>query len=70
MYINHITLAHMTKLRMEADRKAAESERFLHPNEARLDLMVWQERIMDVLESLEAVRENFGPKESSLSDST
>lgn len=69
MYLNHITLAHMAKLRMEADQQAAERERFIHPNESRLDLMVWQERIWDLLESLEAVRKDLDRKESSLQDS-
>lgn len=69
MYLNHITLAHMAKMRMEADQHAAERERFIHPNESRLDLMVWQERIWDLLESLEAVRKDLDRKESSLQDS-
>ena len=69
MYPNHVTLERTTKQRMEEDRKAAENMQFVHPNKIRLDLMIWQERIWDVLESLEAAREDVGRKESSLHDS-
>jgi hypothetical protein len=54
---------------MEEDRKAADSVHFTHPNLARLDLLVWQERVWKVLKSLEAVRVDLDRKESSLQDS-
>lgn len=70
MYPNHNTLLQTAKMRMEEDRRAAESERFIHPNEARLDLLIWQERVWKVLESIEAVRADLDRKSKSLPDST
>jgi hypothetical protein len=69
MYPNHIALERMTKARMEEDRTAAEYTQFVHPSKIRLDLMIWQERIWDLLESLEAVRKDLDRKGSSLQDS-
>jgi hypothetical protein len=69
MYPNHVTLERAIKQRMEEDRKAAENTQFVHPDKIRLDLMIWQERIWDMLESLEAVREDLKRKDSSLQDS-
>lgn len=69
MYLNHITLAHLAKLRMEEDQRAAEKDRFIHPNESRLNLLVWQERVVKILKSLEAMRVDLDRKESSLQDS-
>ena len=69
MYPNHVMLERTTKQRMDEDRKAAENTQFVHPNRIRLDLMIWQERIWDMLDSLEAVREELKRKESSIQDS-
>jgi hypothetical protein len=69
MYPNHNTLLQTAKMRMEEDRRVAENERFIHPNKARLDLMVWQERVWRVLESIDAARD-MNRKKSSLPDST
>ena len=69
MYPNHVTLERTTKRRMEEDRIAAESTQYLHPNQARLNLLTWQERVRKVLEGLEAVRMDLDQKESSVSDS-
>jgi hypothetical protein len=70
MYPNHNTLIQGAKERMEEDQRVAEEERFLHPSKVRLDLMVWQERIWDVLESLDAAKEDMNRKKSTLPDST
>lgn len=69
MYLNHVALAHMTKMRMDADQRRAESAQYLNPTSARLNLMVWRERVRKVLEELEALRVDLDRKESSFSDS-
>jgi hypothetical protein len=70
MLLNHITLSHMTKLRMKEDQRAAEGERFIHPNIARLDLLIWQERVGELIDNLEALRKDLQREKSSLPDST
>jgi hypothetical protein len=70
MYLNHKTLYHMAKVRMEEDQRAAEYERFIHPFEIRLNLLTWRIRVREVLENIEAVRESLERKEASLPDST
>jgi uncharacterized protein YllA (UPF0747 family) len=57
-------------MRMEEDRRVAENERFIHPNKARLDLLVWQERVWEVLESIDAIGKDVNRKKTSLPDST
>lgn len=70
MYLNHKTLYHMAKLRMEEDQRRADYERFIHPFEIRLNVMTWQIRVREVLENIEAYTNSLERKEVSLPDST